>query len=333
MSTDYKIPYATYKSTVASTLHVYYLPITGGYSLYSSTQLANFTCIIASSTDVADFEATLQPTATAVTSLGDAVLSTIITNAALAAFPLGNKITDGVSNAAVKAASTSPLSTDPALVVAISPNSSITTTSASVSTIGSAPPTSASYIGGSDGAALRALAVDTSGRAIISTVDGQRATYSAAVSGLVVANTPTDIFTITGSASKTIRITRISFTGTQTTGTQIRVIVLKRSTANSGGTSTSPARVPHDSNNAAATATVLAYTANPTTGTLVGNIRAAKVLVGLTTVNSDQLIIDFGTRNGQGFVLRGTTQVLAINLAGVTIAGNSLDISFEWTEE
>jgi hypothetical protein len=313
MSTDYKIPYATYKSTVASTLHVYYLPITGGYSLYSSTQLANFTCIIASSTDVADFEATLQPTATAVTSLGDAVLSTIITNAALAAFPLGNKITDGVSNAAVKAASTSPLSTDPALVVAISPNSSITTTSASVSTIGSAPPTSASYIGGSDGAALRALAVDTSGRAIIST--------------------PTDIFTITGSASKTIRVTRISFTGTQTTGTQIRVIVLKRSTANSGGTSTSPARVPHDSNNAAATATVLAYTANPTTGTLVGNIRAAKVLVGLTTVNSDQLIIDFGTRNGQGFVLRGTTQVLAINLAGVTIAGNSLDISFEWTEE
>lgn len=53
--------------------------------------------------------------------------------------PLFLKMTDGTNVAAVKAASTAPLATDPAMVVSISPNSSIATTSSL--TYNTSPPT------------------------------------------------------------------------------------------------------------------------------------------------------------------------------------------------
>ena len=205
-------------------------------------------------------------------------------------------ITDGTNSAAVKPASTAAVASDPALVVAISPNNN--------------PLSVASF------------------------PNSITQTYSAAITGLVAANTATDFFTLTGSATKTVRITRIALTATQTTGAQNNILLIKRSTANTGGTSTAPAGVPHDSTNAAATATVAAYTVNPTAlGTVVGTMRSRKVFVGQTTANSDEFIADFGDRNNQSIVLRGTTQVLAINLNSTTLAGNSFDISVEWTEE
>ncbi len=178
-----------------------------------------------------------------------------------------------------------------------------------------------------------------------SPVDGQKATYSAAKVGLVPANSATDIFTITGAANKIIRITRIAITATTTSATPaaLDVLLLKRSTANSAGTSTgSPTPVPHDSANAAVSATVLAYTANPTTGTLVGTaLRNQKLFQTLATYTAtdfpakDQITWEFGNRPGaQAIALRGTGQVLAINLNGVTATATaSFDIDIEWTEE
>ena len=169
---------------------------------------------------------------------------------------------------------------------------------------------------------------------VVTQVDGYKATYSASVSNLVaMATAPTDIFTLTGSATKTIRVTRVTITGTQTTASQITIILLKRLTANTAGTSTAQTAVSHDSNAAAATGAVLAYTANPTTGTLIGNLRSRKVFVGAVTGNSDEYITEFGTRNCQAVVLRGTGQVFAINLNAATIAGSSFNIGIEWTEE
>lgn len=188
-------------------------------------------------------------------------------------------------------------------------------------------------VGGTDGTNLRALLTDASGRLVTSSVDGQKATYSASIVGLVAANTATDIFTIFGSATKTIRVTRLTLTGTQTTATQNNFLVIKRSTANTAGTSTTPAAVPHDSTNPAATAVVRAYTANPTLGTTVGTIIARKVYIGTATGNSDEFISEFGTRNCQAVVLRGTGECLSVNLNSVTVTGNNLNIRIEWTEE
>lgn len=166
-------------------------------------------------------------------------------------------------------------------------------------------------------------------------VDGFKSSYGASVQGLVPAASATDIFTITGSATKTIRITRIEVSGTQTTAGQVDVIVLKRSTADTGGTSTAPTLVPHDKSNAAATAVVNAYTANPAVGTLVGNLRAGKLFVAAPATASPTTIMamDFGPRPAQALVLRGVTDVIAINLNGSTVTGGSFNIGIEFTEE
>jgi len=179
------------------------------------------------------------------------------------------------------------------------------------------------------------VAVNSDGSINIHTLDGLKTSYAASIVGLAAANTPTDIFTITGSATKTIRIFRVCFSGTENTSAVRDVLLIKRSTANSGGTSSAPTIVPYDSNNAAATATVLTYTANPSLGATVGTVRAAKVDVGATNLTSaaDQVEWNFGNNPVQAIVLRGTSQVLAINLNGVTSASGSFDMVFEWTEE
>lgn len=186
------------------------------------------------------------------------------------------------------------------------------------------------------------LQLDANGRMILgpsSTIsavpsDGTKASYSAAKLGLTPQGS--DIFTITGSATKTIRVTRIEVSFTQSIYNENEVVLIKRSTANTGGSSTAVPAVPHDSNNSAATATVLSYTSNPTVGTAVGTVRVAKVFGQATSepyAGSMIVVWDFGNRPSQAVVLRGITQVLAINLNSVTISGASFDISIEWTEE
>lgn len=166
-------------------------------------------------------------------------------------------------------------------------------------------------------------------------VDGIKNTYSASVLGLIPAATPTDVFTLTGSNTKTIRVTKISFSATQNTSAIRDILLIKRSTANSGGTSTGATAVPHDTNSSSATATALSYTANPTLGTTVGTIRATKYAIPSTNPNSSSTIVEwlFGDSPAQAIVLRGTSQVLAVNLNGITTAGGSFNINFEWTEE
>lgn len=159
-------------------------------------------------------------------------------------------------------------------------------------------------------------------------------TYSAAVTALSSANNPTDIFTITGSATKTIRVTRVRVDGTQTTSGTANIQIIRRSTANSAGTSTAPTPVAHDSTNVAATAVVRAYTANPTLGTIVGLIRSDREFVPAVTALGEEVIYDFADSRGvQQIVLRGTNEVLSVNLNAVTVTGGLFNISFEWIEE
>ena len=76
------------------------------------------------------------------------------------------KITDGVSTAGVKPASTAAVATDPAMVVAVSPNNTISVSIPSVGVVGAAVPASATQAGGSDGINLqtpRVFDADTGG--------------------------------------------------------------------------------------------------------------------------------------------------------------------------
>ena len=176
---------------------------------------------------------------------------------------------------------------------------------------------------------------DTTGSLYINQ-EGRKATYSASTS-FTIASTATDIFTIYGSATKTVRITRIALSGIQTTASTGAFQLIKRSSANTGGTTASVTAVPFDSNSTAATATVLAYTANPTgLGTSVGTLLwFTKEIVTSAFANSDYspFVIDYANRPSQAIVLRGTSQGLAIDASGGTFSGNTIRASFEWTEE
>lgn len=112
-------------------------------------------------------------------------------------------------------------------------------------------------------------------------------------------------------------------------------LLIKRSTANSAGTSSTPAVVPLDSTNAAGTAVVKAYTANPTLGSAVGTIvsRKATVTTAAGAIPEVPLVIQFGQGQAQEIVLRGVAQMLCLNLNGATMTGGSLNIDILWTEE
>lgn len=170
---------------------------------------------------------------------------------------------------------------------------------------------------------------------LVTLTDGIKATYSASTLGIASAVAATDIFTITGSGTKTIRITKIAISGTQTTASDIDVQIIKRSTANSSGTSASVTAVSHDSSDAAATATVLSYTANPTLGNIIGAVRTAKIFVpAILTISIPSILeYDFGSGPEKTIVLRGTSEVLAVNLNGQTIIGSNFNLFIEWSEE
>jgi hypothetical protein len=153
--------------------------------------------------------------------------------------------------------------------------------------------------------------------------------YSASAVGIVGATGATDTFTITGSASKNVRIHNIVVTGTQASSAVRDILLIKRSTANTGGTSTTPTVISLDSNSAAGTAVVRAYTVNPTLGTTVGTVRVRRIGVPTTAaVSLDMAEFQFTVP----LTLRGTAQVLSVNFnnPGVAITFSAY---VEWSED
>jgi len=159
-------------------------------------------------------------------------------------------------------------------------------------------------------------------------------TYRASVLNLVVANNPTDIFTIIGSATKKVCVTKFAISGTKQQDDIIDLVVLKRSTANTGGTSTVMTNVPNDSTNPAATAVVRAYTANPTLGTLVGNVTTEKFDIQNTGKFAFKILYLFGVGDLQPECLNGIAELLAFNFnaTATTMNQNKFDAYVEWTE-
>lgn len=171
-------------------------------------------------------------------------------------------------------------------------------------------------------------------------VPPSRASFTAAISGLVVAAAATDFFTITGAPGKKITVNRIMVSGIATAATAVPLSVIKRSTANSGGTSTSPTAVPMNSNfpfaPPGAVATIRAYTANPASlGTAVGTVSAARIILSTASasVGSTPLEFNFERMYHAPVMLLDATEVLALNYGGATAAGNAIDLMIAWTEE
>ncbi len=156
-------------------------------------------------------------------------------------------------------------------------------------------------------------------------------TFSASIA-MVAAASATDIIVISGNASKTAYVTKISISGTQTVAGTVEVNLIKRAIANTGGTSVPLNIIPHDSSDSVAQSIVLSYSANPTINSTLGAVR--KVLLPLSTaagILSSVYEFSFGERSKE-VTLRGVAEQLAVNLSGVTVTGNVFDVSVEWFE-
>jgi len=176
-------------------------------------------------------------------------------------------------------------------------------------------------------------AAGTTGVAAVST-EGTKTTFSSASIAFTPAATATDFYTIIGSASKTVRVHRITVSGLATAAATVDIQLLKRSTADSGGASSAPAITPHDSNGGpTATAVISLWSANPTLGTLVGAYRTRKLNLGAAG-SAGTIEWRFSDTNDQALVLRGVAENLALNWNGAAVpAGTSLDIEIEFVED
>lgn len=175
------------------------------------------------------------------------------------------------------------------------------------------------------------IAVDKYGNPIIKDQRRHKRTYSSAFN-ITPAALATDLFQLIGSATTTVSITKISITATQTTGSQVIFNLIKRSSANTGGTFSTVTMVPNDASDAAATAVGTIYSANPTTGSGIGLIRNFSSFVSPTSTQSNVYTYDFGD-SGKPIVLSGVAQALVLSLGGVTIAGGAVLVWIEFTEE
>lgn len=163
-----------------------------------------------------------------------------------------------------------------------------------------------------------------------------KAAYSYVANDVTPVATATDLVTLVGSATKIIRLTMVRLMADATAVGVLDFYGYKRTAANTGGTATQPAIAIHDSNDAAASAVVNLYSANPTLGAgiLVRADHYALPAASTTGYPFDPIIWDFGTRGGREIVLRGVAQSFAISFNGEVIpAGCNVYVNLEWTEE
>lgn len=170
----------------------------------------------------------------------------------------------------------------------------------------------------------------------VALVDRGIAVYSSSVAGLVTAATATDIFTLTNPVSnKVLRVTAISIAGTATAAAAVRIDVIKRTAANTGGTSTAPVIVLRDSAaGGVASGVVLAYTANPAglgAATAPNGGLLTSRIVNLSVV-AGPAFEEFIDLTNRPITLRAG-EVLALNMAGVTVAGDAIYATFVWSEQ
>ena len=165
--------------------------------------------------------------------------------------------------------------------------------------------------------------------------DNKEAVYCASTPVFTTAASATDIFNFKGSGTKTIYIRKIVWKQANVAGAASHTVyLLKRSTANTGGTSSALTAVPLDSNFPSATASGVYYTANASSlGTSVGTI-AHKFFRIYNDVSFFDLTLFDATKGGSPIVLRGTGESISVNYNGVTDAiGTSAAVDIEWSEK
>lgn len=171
----------------------------------------------------------------------------------------------------------------------------------------------------------------------------KQSTYSAVSLGLVPASSATDIFCISASSTKNISIKRIGISGTAGTLVTLPFTVVRRASLNTGGTAATttalPVASPNISTDVASTATLTAYTANPTivdSSPLYFRSAVASLNTTSALVASPVLEWKFGEQIGEftrGLdIIKGSTQQVCVNLNAISVTSGVLNIDITWVE-
>jgi hypothetical protein len=154
---------------------------------------------------------------------------------------------------------------------------------------------------------------------------------SFAASKSFAASSTTDNAVLPGNATNMVLVTRVLVSCTQTTAGNVTVNMIKRSAADTSGTSAAMTVVPDDSTFSGISAP-LSYTGTgPSVGAAVGNVDTYQLGCMATTTASPNDIYIFDRRL-KPIVLRGTAQQLAVNMGNAAITGGTLTVTFEWEE-
>lgn len=168
-------------------------------------------------------------------------------------------------------------------------------------------------------------------------------TYTATSVALVPAASATDIFCISPGTSKNIAVRRVAIGGTAGTAITTRFLLYRRVSLDTGGTAATslalPVAVPLYPSDPASTATLTAYTANPTVVDSSPSLMGAMTVdLPLTSAAGGAIHVErhWGSSVdmfNHGLILaKNTTQQLCINLNGVSVSSGVLNINMEWTE-
>lgn len=157
---------------------------------------------------------------------------------------------------------------------------------------------------------------------------------------VALAAAATDFATIQGSATKKVTVTRILVGGVATAATSATISLIKRSTLDTGGTPVAMPGVLLDTSIIAEASKAVAqvYTANPgALGTAAapsgGTLASVVVPLGTAAAPVPQTAVTAGVGGFVGIVLNGPAEQLCVNAGGATIAGASLNVTFEWQEQ
>lgn len=173
---------------------------------------------------------------------------------------------------------------------------------------------------------------DANGNLKVTNVEGLQGTYAVAAVAVTPVATPTDVVTVYGSATKTVRVKNVTVSGVATTAGSMDVSLIKRTAANTVGTFTVPVAAKFDSSDAAPTAALKQYSANPTVGAGVA-LATKKLNMGVPGAGG-VVTFDFATRNDKALILRGVAEGLAINLNGQAVPdGGTITYAVEFEED
>ncbi|MFA5166739.1 MAG: hypothetical protein WC449_05640 [Candidatus Paceibacterota bacterium] len=168
-------------------------------------------------------------------------------------------------------------------------------------------------------------------------VEKVRPTYAYRAADIAPAATPTDVLTVSGADGKVVRITKIGITGDATAAAIVDLYITKRTTANTGGTSTNPTPTKYDSADPTPSATVTLYSANPSavgTGVSLEGDMIYLPAAATPAGEPSHWEREYWLGEAKGPVLRGASELISINFSGATLpAGAKFYFYIEWTEE